>query len=150
MVSIHKHRCGCAPASNCLKDPAICLLRKPVSAEFFWRSHPEHTNSAQAVDHVSWNIGVSVDFRRIELGIEHLSKLKKGLVQFGLLRRRHPRIWHHPIGNKPAQKQTFGEPEYLRSAKEQLLSLLNFLFSLGFRLGHCHTCSTGPPAGGEL
>src|SRR6266513_4618259 len=143
MVSIHKHRCRCAPASNFLKDSAVCLLGKSVSAEFFRCSHPEDTNSAKAIDHISWNIGVSVDFCWIELGIEHLSKLTKGLIQFRLLRRRHPRVWHDPIGHNPAQKQPFGEPEYLRSAKKQLLSLLDFLFSLGFRLGHCHTKPPG-------
>ena len=79
---------------------------------------------------------MSIDRRRIELRIEHLPQFRQRFVQLSLLRRRNPRIRHHPIGNEMPRKQSLGKPQRLRPGKKQFLRLPNLLLSLCFRFRH--------------
>ena len=101
-----------------------------MPAIFLRRSHPEHANSAQSINHAARYIRFSVDFRGIEMLVQKLAKLGKNSVQFDLLRRRDARIRHYPIGNEMALEKTFGKTERLRTCKKQFLGLLDFFLSL--------------------
>ena len=107
-----------------------------MAAEFLRRGHPENTDPAEAVDHFPRNVRLSIDRRGIELSIEKCRKLFESLIELRLLRRRDPRIRHHPIGDEMPGEQSLGKPERLRAGEEQLLGLLHFLLSLDFGFGH--------------
>ena len=118
------------------QDLAVRHLGKSASAIFLRCSHAEHADSAKAINHTARYVRIPIDFRSIEMLVKKLPKLGESSVQFGLLRCRDTRIWHHPISNEMSLEKTLGKTEGLWSCKKQFFSLLDFFLSLGVELIH--------------
>ena len=118
MVRVHKHRCRCAAAADLLQNSAVRHLGEPVTANFRRRSRTEHADSSQSIDHITRNVRLPIDLRRIEMFIQKFAQLTKRLVDLRLFRCRDPRIRHHPIGNEMALEQAFDKTERLRAGKK--------------------------------
>src|SRR5438128_8144280 len=122
-MRVDENRCRCATTPDFLQHFAVGHLREAASAIFLRRRHPEHADTAKAIDYAAWNVCVSIDLRRIEVFNEKLPKFGERVIQLGLLRSRNTRIRHHPIRYEMALEKPFGEPERLRTCKKQFLSL---------------------------
>src|SRR5207249_10894356 len=107
-----------------------------AAAVFLRRSHAEHADASQAIDHAARNIRLPINLRSIEVFIEKLAKFPERFVQLDLLRRWDTRIRHHPIGDEVALEKPLGEPERLRPREKQFLSLLNFFLPLRVEFVH--------------
>src|ERR1700736_2266784 len=118
MMRGHKYRCRCAPATDLLQNFAVRHLGKTVTADFFWRSRTEHADSSQSINHITRNVRLPIDVRRIKMFIQKFAQLTERLVDFRLFRSLDSRIRHHPIGNEMALKQAFNESERLRPGEE--------------------------------
>src|SRR2546430_4577750 len=135
-MRIYKNRCRCAAAPDFLEDLAVRHLRKLVPAHFFRRSHTQHADPPETVDHVAWNVRLPIDLRRIEKFIEKVPKFFERRIKLRLFRRRDARIRHYPVRYEMPLEKSLGKPQRLRSRKKQLLSLLNLLLSFDVDLVH--------------
>src|ERR1700730_10911839 len=118
MMRVHKYRCRCAAAADLLQNSAIRHLGKTVAADFFWRSRTEHADSSQSINHITRNVRLPIDLRRIKMFIQKFAQLTERLVDFRLFRSRDPWIRHHPIGNEMALEEAFDETERLRAGEK--------------------------------
>ena len=118
MMRVHKHRCRCAAPADFLQNFAIRHLGESVTANFFRCSRAEYADSSQSIDHITRNVRLPIDFRRVKVFIQKFAQLTQRLVDLRLFRCRNPRIRHHPIGNEVALKQAFDETERLRAGEE--------------------------------
>src|SRR5438105_3307260 len=135
-MRIHENGCRCAAAANLFQNFAVSHLRESTAAIFLRRSHAEHADSAEAINHTAWYIRFPIDLPGIEMFVQKLLKLGKSFIEFGLLRRRNARIRHHPISNEMPLEKAFGKTQGLRTCKKQFLSLLNLFLSLRVELIH--------------
>src|SRR6476660_339281 len=135
-MRVNKNRCRRATSPDLFQHFAVGHLREPVSAVFLRCRHAEHADTPQPIDHATWNIGLPIDLRRVEICIQKFAKFSKNLIQLGLLRFRDARIRHHPIRHEMPLEKSFRKPQRLGSCKEQFLSLLNLLLSLRVELVH--------------
>src|SRR5438309_6767007 len=124
--------------ADLLEDSATLHLGKSPASEFAWRGHAKDACVGEPLDKITRNVCISINPVWIKFAIEHLPNLSQRAFQFGFLGGGEPRIRHHPIGDEIAKEQTFGEPKFLASAEQQLLSLLHFFLSLNFCFGLCH------------
>ena len=67
VMRVYENRCRCATAADFFQDFAIGHLREAASAIFLRRRHPEHADTAKAIDYAAWNVCLSIDLRRIEM-----------------------------------------------------------------------------------
>src|SRR5438093_973866 len=87
MVRVYENRCRCATAPDFFQHFAVRHLREAASAVFLRRSHAEHTDAAQTVDHLARNVCLAIDLRRIEMLIENLAEFPERFIQLDLSRR---------------------------------------------------------------
>src|SRR5438874_10311847 len=130
MMRVHEHRSRCATAADLLQNFAVGHLAEPVTANFLRRSRAKHADSSKSIDHITRDVRLPVDLRRIKMLIEKLAQLAQRFVDPTLFGCRDPRIRHYPIGNKMAGEQAFDETKRLRAGEQQFLSLLHFFLSL--------------------
>src|SRR6266550_7439083 len=136
MVRVYENRCGCAATPDFLQQFTVSHLCKAPSAVFHWRSRTEHAGAPKTVDDAARNLCLSIYLRRIETCIEKLPKFPQRLVQLRLLRCRHARIRHYPIGHETTLEKTLGKTERLRPREKQFFGLLNFLLPLRVQFVH--------------
>src|SRR5215831_14990494 len=101
-----------------------------MSAKFLRRSHSEHADPPQPINHAARNIRLPIDFRRIEIFVQKLAKFSQRLLQLRPFRLGDTRIRHHPIRHEMPLEKAFREPQRLGPGEEQFLSLLNLFLSL--------------------
>ena len=118
MMCVDKDRCRRAPATDFLQDFAVRHLGEPTTANFFWCSRTEHADAAETINYFAWNVGVPVDRHRIQFRVEKFPEFLQCFIELGLLRRRNPRIRHHPIGNETTLEEPFDETERLRAGEK--------------------------------
>jgi len=66
----------CAPAADFFQHFAVGHLRKAVSAISFRRSHPEHADAPQTINHASWNVCLPIDLPRIEMFVQKFAEFR--------------------------------------------------------------------------
>ena len=123
-------------AADLLQNFAVGHLAEPVTANFLRCGRAKYADSSKSIDHVTRDISLPVDLRRIEMLIEKLAQLVQRLVDPRLFGCRDPRIRHHPIGNEMTGEQAFNETKRLWTGEQQFLGLLHFLLSLDFGFSH--------------
>src|SRR5215471_14781746 len=129
-MRVNEYRSRRATTPDFFEHLAVGHLRESVSAILLRGGHAEHADTPQPIDHAARNICSAIDLRRVKMFVQKLPKLAQRLVQLGLLVRRNPRIWHHPVGDEMPLEQSLGKSLRLRPCKKQFLSLLNLLLSL--------------------
>src|SRR6266403_612086 len=95
--------------------------RSPVSATisvFVRACLTTKARESQSNDHITRNVRLPIDLRRIKMFIQKFAQLAKRSVDFRLFRCRNPRIRHHPVGNEMALEQAFDETERLRAGEK--------------------------------
>jgi hypothetical protein len=65
-----------------------------------------------------------------------LPEFRQRFVQLRLLRCRHARIRHHPIGHEMPLEKALGKTKRLRSGEKQFFRLLDFLLPLRVEFVH--------------
>jgi hypothetical protein len=104
MVRIGENRRRGAACADFFEHLAVLHLGKAAATDLFRRSHAEHADAPEAVDHVPGNICLAIDLLGIEVFIEKRAQLRDGIIDLGLLRIGKPGVGHGPVGHEISEE----------------------------------------------